>query len=366
MRKSKICFIIVLILWMQVSIGYSESEVTVEEAENKLEGISSDEKIVLEKLFLLSQEIDNLTDKEEQLKRDIEQLKMDIKAFDAVIETQNKAYQELMIKLGETLREYQKNGANSYFELIFSSNSIKTFVQKLNILKDYTNSNKKLMDSIETRKKALDLARADNAKELKMLEQSEKDLKITIQNKNETRVNLETSLNNLKTERAQYETYLSEVQTTWNTLKPLFRETVDEFSRLIVSDGLPYDAVDLEFSIKGVKGSLEESVFNAILAHQANLPQLVFEFHPDLMTLSIPEKKISLSGHFEIVEGHNLKFIVTEGTFYGLPLEQDSMDELFSEGYMSIDLTYLLEGYKIDTVTLKENILELYVKSGLF
>ncbi|GAU77261.1 hypothetical protein F3D3_1875 [Fusibacter sp. 3D3] len=347
-------------------MGYSEPEVIVEEAESKLNGISSDEKNVLEQLFLLSQEIDNLTLKEDQLNQDIEHIKIEIKAMEVTIETHNKAYQEMLIKLGETLKDYQKRGANSYFELVFSSDSVKTFVQKLNILRDYTNSNKKLMDEIEARKKSLDTAKQNKAKDLQALEQSEFDLKMTIQNKMETKATLEASLENLKTERVQYEAYLTEVQETWNTLKPLFRETVDAFSRLVVSDGLPYDAIDLEFSLKGVKGRLEESVFNGILAHQTELPKLVFEFHTDLMSLSIPEKKINLLGHFEIVEGHILKFIVTEGTFYGLPLEQDSMDELFSEGYMSIDLTYLLEGYKIDTVTLKENILELYVKSGLF
>lgn len=366
MRRSKICFMIVLILWLQVSIGYSEPDVTVKEAESKLEGISSDEKIVLEQLFLLSQEIDNLTIKAEQLGKDIKHIIIDIEVIDETIETHNKAYQEMLTKLGVTLKDYQKRGANSYFELIFSSDSVKTFVQKLNILRDYTNSNKKLLDSIEESKKALDMAKQEKAKDLEELERSKSNLKITIQSKTDTKAVLEASLENLKTERVQYEGYLKEVQDTWNTLKPLFRETVDEFSRLVMSEGLPYDAIDLEFSLKGVRGRLSESVFNAILEHQTELPKLIFEFHTDLMTVSIPEKKISLSGTFEIVEGHRLKYVVTEGAFYGLPLEQDSIDELFSEGYMSIDLTYLLEGYKIDTVTLKEKILELYVKSGLF
>ncbi|MBF4692706.1 coiled-coil domain-containing protein [Fusibacter ferrireducens] len=366
MRRSKIGFMIVLILWLQVSIGYSEQEVNVEEAESKLEGISSDEKIVLEQLFLLSQEIDNLSTRAERLSEDIQQIMADIKVIDETIEKHDLAYQEMLKKLSKTLRDYQKRGANSYFELIFSSDSVKSFIQKLNILRDYTNSNKTLLDSLEERKEQLDLARQKKTQDMQTLELNKSNLKIAIQNKRDTKAILEATLEALKTERAQYETYLTEVQDTWNTLKPLFRKTVDAFSKLVVSERLPYDAIDLEFSLKGVRGRLSESVFNDILADQTELPKLIFEFHTDLMSVSIPEKKITLSGSFEIIEGHILKFIVTEGSFYGLPLEPDSIDELFSEGYMSIDLSYLLEGYKISTVTLKEKTLELYVKSGLF
>ncbi len=347
-------------------IGFSEPEEASVEVVNLLDGISNQEKSVLEQLFVLTQEIDALSAQAEAYETNIKFIKSDIIVLNSKIEVQTQKYNEMLIQLGEVLRNYQKNGANSYFEIMVRSHSIGEFIQRLNILRDYTNSNKKLMDELEQNKMELDASYSAKNRELKSIEQLEIDLKATIEEKSKTRRVLEASLENLHSERDKYEAYLKEVNDTWNALKPLFKETVDEFTRLVNSDALPYDAISLEFSISGVKGTIGESVFNAILEKQAELPKLDFKFLDQSLSVSIPEKKISLFGHFEIVEGHSLKFIVTEGTFYDLPLEPESIEELFSEGYMSLDITYLLEGYKIDKVVLKKGILELYVKPSLF
>lgn len=370
MKKNKLSILLGIILGIVLTfpnhISFSEPEETSVEVVNILDGITSQEKGVLEQLFILSQEIDNLTLQASNYEMEIEGIKSEILALDQKIAVQTQEQADMLKHLGDVLRHYQKNGANSFFEIMIRSNSINEFVQRLNILRDYTNNNKKLVDEIELNRKALDQANVEKKKELEFLEQLEKDLSETIFDKTQTRQALESSLANLHTERDKYEAYLNEVNETWNALKPLFKETVDEFSRLVKSDALPYDAISLEFSITGVKGIISESVFNAILEKQAVLPKLEFEFQDQVMQVSIPEKKISLSGYFEIVEGHSLKYIVTDGMFYDLPLEAESIKELFSEGYMSLDLTYLLEGYKIDKVVLKKGTLELYVKPSLF
>lgn len=370
MKKNKLSFLLSIIVGMVLTfpnhISFSEPEETSVEVVNILDGITSQEKNVLEQLFILSQEIDNLTQEALEYESDIEAIKSEILSLNFKISLQTQKHDEMLVHLGEVLKHYQKNGANSYFEILIRSNNIGEFLHRLNILRDYTNSNKKLVDEIEQNKRALDDANREKRQELETLEQLEFDLSEIIKDKTKTRLVLEASLADLHTERDKYEAYLYEVNETWNALKPLFKETVAEFSRLVKSDALPYDAISLEFSITGVKGIISESVFNAILEKQAALPKLDFKFQDQIMVVSIPEKKVSLVGHFEIVEGHSLKYIVTDGSFYDLPLEPESVKELFSDGYMSLDLTYLLEGYKIDKVILKEGILELYVKPSLF
>lgn len=356
----------VIILVIALSLIFSGVNIaednTITEVQTKLEGVSFEEKAILESLFLITQDIENLEKKEVSISQEIDDANYRIVELEKAIEKEQLNYNEHLDRLALTLKQYQKKGSTSYFELIISSKDLKTFVRKLNILRDYSSSNKKLVDDIEASKAVLDIAKNEQILEREKLQMAKESLKATIESKLESKALLESALVNLQDQRGKYEAYLKEIQKNWDALKPLFKKTVDEFSRLVVSGNLPYDAMKLEFSIFGIKGTLPESAFNSVIKAQKNLPELKFEFFDGYMILSIPEKKVTLNGEFEIVDGNKLRYVVTSGTFYGLSLEAESIEDLFSDGYMSLDLTYLLEGFKIDTVTLKKGNLELLVK----
>lgn len=344
------------------TLNYSDQSDNPNEVKEKLEGLSSEESDVLERLFLLSQEIDNLIKREKGISDLILKQEDEIDALrkrQREIEAEDNVLKE---KLKQVLRQYQKQGAGGYFEMLLSSDNLKVFLQKLNILKDYSKQNESLMEALEKSKQEIEETVDKLNKEMSELVASKESLAQTIESKEATRVELENSLASLNDQRSVYESYLKDVENTWNGLKPLFKQTVDKFSKLMVSENIPYDAVDIDFSLSGVKTTLKESAFNNILKNEKTLPKLNFEFKQDLLVMSMPEEKIVLTGNFKVEEGHKLIYVVTGGSFYGLPLEVESIEDLFSDGYMALDVSYLLEGFSIEKVTLKDGVLELLVK----
>jgi peptidoglycan hydrolase CwlO-like protein len=336
------------------------------EVEEKLTGISEEEKEILTNLFTLIQEIELMEAEEKELTQEVEAISEEIGELETAISEEETIYKKKQEGLGSVLRSYQRMGPGSFLEIILSSDSLSTFLHRINTIRDLTRNTGELLEQLESSKEKLVERKTELSEKLSLFkdkqEQSRQALDKNVKLKNEK----EQYLASLKGEREYYQEHLTNIQEVWNELKLLVSEAAKEFSNIIEKESLPTEALKLTFSFFEIKGSVEDEIINKVISEHSKLPNITFAFHPDKVEISLPEKNIVLSGTFIILEGNTLKFLAQEGSFYGMPLEPGSVEELFSEGDLVLNLEPLLAGNKINALAIKEGYLELISKLKLF
>ena len=329
------------------------------EVKEKLSVITEEEKEILQNLFILTQEIEGAEAEEKKLSREIETINKEIKALEAAIEEDELAYGKKRESLKQVLKSYQRMGPGSFLEIILDSDSLSTFLQRLNIVRDLTHNTGVLLEQLEESSQDLEKERAKLSENLVMVKDKQKLSREALTNKVKLKAEKEEYLVSLKGEREYYSEYLSGLEKVWNELKPLISETAKEFSRMIEDEGLPTDALKLSFSLFEVRGAIDDKDINKIISENSDLEDMAFAFHPDTVEITIPEKNLILKGTFVIIEGHTLKFLAQEGSFFGMPLKDGALEELFGEGDMVLNLEPLLAGNAIHALNIKEGYIEL-------
>lgn len=339
---------------------------TLLEVQEKIANITEEEKEILERLFLLSQEIEEMDLLNIRLSKEITELNEEVTNLEKMIQIEAQKYEKNLSILEKVLKAYQKNGPGSYIELILSSDSLTTLIERINILGDISKNTNKLLETLKESKEKLTLERTKLSDKLALIEKQQIKLNEAIENKIGLKNDLETYLASLEGEQQKYEEYLSDINELWTGLKPLFSETMKAFSLMMVEADIPADAIEIELSLFSIKGVIKEKTFNEIVASQAFPTKMEFEFSPDIMTVRMPDKKISLSGVFNIVDGQKLVFEVDKGSFFGMPLEISAIEELFREGYLELDLKPILGKNIIKSIKINEGNIELRITPVLF
>lgn len=334
--------------------------------EEKLNGISEEEKGILQDLFALAQEIESMERTEKELGQEIEAINGEINSLEAAIEVEAAAYAKKQEGLKQVLKSYQRLGPGSYLEILLDSDSLTTFLRRLNTLRDLTRDTGELLEQLEANGEKLSVQKSKLSEKLKLVEQKKQQSKAALDKKLKLKENEESYLAALKGEREFYQEYLSDIQQMWGELKPIFRQAASEFSDIIEEGNLPQDALKVTFSFFNAEGTIDEIVFNEVISEQSDLPKMIFDFQPGKIEISLPEQKLVLTGSFAALEGHILKFQAEEGSFYGMPLEPGSIEELFKEGDLSVDIKPLLGRNTLQAVKSQEGYIELYVKLNLF
>ncbi len=329
------------------------------EVKEKLSGISKEEKEILQKLFILAQEIEIAEAEAEELSRETEAISKEIKGLEEDIAKEELAYEKKRKSLEQVLKSYQRMGAGSFLEIILDSDSLSTFLHRLNILRDLTKNTGTLLEQLESSGRKLAEEKSKLSEKLALVKDKESMSRTALADKNRLKAEKEAYLASLKGEKEHYQEYLSNLERVWNELKPLLSETAKEFSRMIEEEGLPYDALKISFSLFEVKGAIDDGTINKIISENPNLEEMIFAFHQEAVEIRIPDKNLILTGTFAIQEGHTLKFQAREGSFFGLPLEKGVLEELFGEEGMMLNLEPLLAGNDIHAVRIKEGYIEL-------
>lgn len=334
--------------------------------QESLAGISEEEKEVLERLFILSQEIEEMNRQNLQISKEIEGLNEEVEEIEKLIGIETLAYEENLNIMEDVLKTYQRSGPGSFIELILSSDSLKVLLQRLNALGDITRNTNNLLESLQESKAKLDIEKSKITERLITIEEQQKKLEETLEKNIALKEELEIYLESLEGERTKYEEYLAEVEQYWTQLKPLFTETTRIFSNMLYDTSLPPDAIKIELSLLSVKGTIEESTFKEIIAKQSFPTKMEIEFSTDKLEVAIPDKHLYLAGNFVILENKRLVFIVDEGSFFGLPLEKSSIEDLFSEGYMELDLGEVLGKNKLKSIKINDDNIELQITPVFF
>lgn len=354
----------VFLLFCGVSAGVQAGP--VDKIQEKMAGISEEEKEILERLFILSQEIEMAEREENRLNEEIETVKGEVEKLESAIEADQAAYEKKREGLRQVLATYQRMGPGSYLEILLDSDNLTEFIRRLNTLRDLTRDTGELLNELEESSKKLNAEKSKLAGKLGLLERNRLKAKEALEKKLELKGEEEAYLSSLKGEKEFYRKYLAEIQQRWEELKAIFKEADGEFSGIIEKGSLPQDALKISFSFFEIKGTIAEKAFNEVISGQPDLPEMIFDFQPGKAELSLPEQKLTLTGSFVVLEGHILKFQPQEGYFYGMPLEPGSIEELLSEGDLSIDLKPLLGKNTLQSAEVKEEQLELSIKLNLF
>lgn len=330
----------------------------ITEIQEKLEGISEEERKILAYLFTLLQEIEEMDRQRAEIAREIDTLQREIDDLEKAIENKEKDYNNRLNILKQVLVSYQRKGPASYLETFLRAKDLTAFVRSFNTVRDLTRNVGELLDAIEESRKELVAQKEILSDKAAELEKREQELQAALEKKQKIREEQEAYLASLREGREYYEEQLSNLQKMWDEIKVMFSQIMDEFNRIMDEVGIPLEALNIKFVFPSVKGTIYEETINDLIKEYSKLPGMIFRFQSGKVELEVPEKHLKLSGTFSIEGKTAIKFIVEEGSFYEMPLEPASIEELFKNGYLMIDFSNYADNISLKSLEVMEGRIE--------
>lgn len=363
LRKGKYPVIIALMLAVCLLVNpyKATGEVKpIEEANRQLQEVTEEEQKALEQLFIYTQEIEGLKKEEARISDEIDRLLEEIEELDKSIAKEQVNYDENLAVLEKVLISYQRGGPASYLDILLNAKDLTSFIKSLNLIKDISKNTAELLASIEESKRQLEAGRKELSDKAVILEAKKQELEETIAAKNEVVKQQEEYLESLAEKKQQYQEYLDSLKIMWDNLKELFARLMDEFAKIISEGHFETEDLNLVFNFFNIKGSIHEDTFNRIVNDNSNLPDIFLSFGEDKVRVEVPDNRLVLDGHFELMSDSAVVFVPESGTFYDMALEKESIDELFSNGQLIIDLKKIAG----DMVTIGFELKEVNTKDG--
>lgn len=344
-------------------VGQVEPPTGIQE---KLAGISEEEKQVLQNLFTLAQEIIVLEIEEKDLAEYIDKANQELVSIEAAIASEEANFAQKQEALKRVLKIYQKMGPGSYLEIIMDSDNLSTLLRRINTLRDLTRNTGKLLEMLDVSKDKLALEKVKLVEKLTLIKEKQAQSKEALSHKLKLKIEEEAYLASLKEKSRFYQEHLSNIKGMLEELKPQLAAAVKEFSSIVSDESLPRDAVKMTISLFSMKGTIDQKTFNEITSKQTNLAMMIFTFNEDELEVSVPEKNLVLTGTFVIQEENIIKFQASKGSFYGMPLEAGYIKELLSEEGLTLDFNPLLGKNTLQYVKLHQGYIELNIKLNMF
>lgn len=356
-------FVLITVL---IPIHASGEVAPITDLEDKLDGISEEEKAVLEELFTLQQEIDALEQEEDNINSDIDELKSQITGLEKEIENKQEDYDLQLDILKQVLVQYQRGGPASYLEILLNADSLSEFIKSLNVMKDMSHNVNELLTGLQEGKKELQAEKSRLADKNVLLEQKKNELAENIHNKQQVQQEQEAYLASLKEDRTFYEEQLGNVKQIWADCQTLFSSMVVELTRIISSGYFTVEDLNIEYGFFAAQGNLQEDTFNRVLSENSTPLQIIFHFEENQVVIEVPEKHLVLYGNFVIAGESAIEYEVDSGTFYDMPLEASAIEELFVNGPLMIDFKSIagdldIMDFKISEVESKDGTLNFII-----
>ncbi len=337
------------------------------ETREKLDGISDEEEGVLQELFLISQEKEEMKRQEVRLTDEIDKLDKDFLLLEREIKDNQEEHDEKLYLLEEVLIAYQRGGPASYLEILLSAEDFSSFLKGMHLIQDISRNTDELLTSLNQVKAFLTDAQDKLQDNIKSQEEKRDELTRAINKHEILQKEQEAKLYALKEEKEVYSEYLRDLEFMWEDLQKIFASIVEDFGKIIRQGNFTMEDLNIEFSLFSVKGAIHEDTFNRIIEENSDLPKIVFSFIEDSLFLEIPERKLVLQGRFLQVGPASIVFQVDNGSFYNMTLERMSIDELFKEGSLIIDFNeiagdMLIIDINLDSIISKEKHIEFIIK----
>jgi len=309
----------------------------IEEAEDKLEGVTAEQKVVLEQLFTVAQKIEQLENEKAVLNSEIDTLLLQIEDIKSEIEDKQLKYKVELEVLEKVLVNYQRGGPASYLEILLGAENLTTFLKSINIIKDISRNVSELLITLKEEKTELQEEKDSvNAKAV-LLEEKRSLLQDNLEANQKLKDEQEVYLASLQEDQVYYEEQLANLNQMWLDCTNLFGDVVDEMTKIINAGYFTLEDLNINYGITKMDGAIKEETFNRILRENSDLTEIIFEIKEDQVVIAVPEKHLVLSGDFVIKGDTALLYQVKSGTFYDMPIEEASMEELFAKGPLLID-----------------------------
>ncbi|MDF2942470.1 MAG: hypothetical protein K0S01_1328 [Herbinix sp.] len=309
----------------------------ITEMEDKLTGITEEEKEVLEDLFTITQEINEIKHQETQINEEINNLQVQIKDLADGIEEKQRDYDLQLDILEQVLVNYQRGGPASYLEILLGADNLTTFLKSINIIKDISRNVGELLDGLEEGKKVLIKEKNNLDVKALLLKDKKAELQVNLHKNQLLQEEKEVYLASLQEQRDFYQEQLGNLETMWTDCTNLFTDIVEEITRVIGVGNFTTEDLNLSLGFTKIQGSIGEDTFNRNVKENSELPETIFHFDQNQVVIEVPEKHLVLTGDFVIEGDSAIQYEVQEGTFYDMPLEKNSIEELFQNGPLLID-----------------------------
>ncbi|HHV12637.1 MAG TPA: hypothetical protein GXX75_20385 [Clostridiales bacterium] len=336
--KGAVAFALILIVLSTMLPLKAFGEVNkVTELEDRLSGISEEEKGVLEELFKIQQEIAGMEQQESEVTAEIDKRQLQVQDMENSIRNTQSEYDLQLDILKRVLVDYQRRGPASYLEILLNARNLSEFLASLNIIKDITHNVRGLLTSLEDSKAELQRQRDGLVGQKQLLEASREKLQEKLTVKAALQQERETYLASLQEDRAYYEEQLNAIAQMWEDCKTLFPGIAEELTEITQAGHFTLEDLNISYGLFSIQGYIREERFNQILAEHSTLPETVFRFGEEEVVIEVPEKHLVLNGNFVMEGSMAIRFEVVQGTFYDMPLEPSSLQELFTEGSFVMD-----------------------------
>ncbi|KPU44243.1 hypothetical protein OXPF_24110 [Oxobacter pfennigii] len=330
--------------------------------QQKLQGISQEEKDILEDLFSLSNEIKMMEQEEKKLTLEINEFKKEAEKLESAILKEEKEYEIMLNSLSEVLKVYQRKGPGSFIEIILNSDSLDTMLWKLGTLRDLSRNTGNLLNTLKESREKLGAKKAVLDETLRNTEGMYINLKESLDNKLLLKGNLESYLLSLNEEREHYEEQLETFENSWQELKIMFSGIAYEFSRIIEEGRIPFDDIEVKLTLSGIEGIIEEEIFNDIAKEDDILSLMQLTFKNDRVEVYVQQLNLMLWGTFEVINGNTLNFKAQGGSFYGVALDSNALEDLFKEGQISLNLEPLIGKSRVQSLKINDGHLKFIIK----
>ena len=359
LHKTLIIFLISIFIIPKTVLGEVSS---ITDVEDKINGISKEEKEALDKLFSMEQEITGTQKEKSDISKELKQLRQSYNILSQQITQMQEDYDSQLSVLQQVLIGYEREGPVSYINTLLRSGDLKTFVRSVNMLRDLTGNVDHLLNTLEDKKETLKQKRKEQSEQLGILNEKQEELVQELIQLTTLKEEQETYLVTLKGERDKYQQKLDEVISTWESVKGFFGGFVIEFTKAMNSGDITLDDLSLSYNFITLSGNITEDRLNAVMKDNIDA-DIQFHFHENEVVLMIPELFLTLQGKFIISGDTGLLFEPTNGTFYDLPLEMSSIDELFKDSPLLLDFKELMGksinmNFNLKKVELNEGVLK--------
>lgn len=365
-HNSLIYFIVVLLILSLSYNAWASTLSQVSDVEDNLGRLEDEEKEILDALFLMSQEVNELLRQVIRLEEEIQALDITIQSLDQNIKIKQEDYDDGLSVMELVLKNYQMRGPISYLQLILSSDSVGTLIDRINGIRDISRGTGKLLERLQAEKETLEKEKIRLDATFAELNSKRSELQVSIKAKEEASLKLEERLSALQDEREKYEEWLSRLESSLADIKPVFSDTIAQLSRDIESGNLSQDLISIKLGLDGVSGMISDEALNHDLSLKNYPTKVEIFFMEDEMILEMADLQLTMRGRLEQLDERTLGFSLDIGEFMGLTLGRAAMEELFSAGLLEFRFEALLGDNTIRSVRLEDGYLYMNIKTSLF
>lgn len=357
-----------LILSSQWIVTPVSSEVKpIQQVKEELEGITEEEIEVLTELFVLSQEIIETEQSIERITAEIESEAAKVVTLEEQIKQTEESYDNQLNILEQVLIYYQRSGPASYLEILLSADSLTDFLKTIHVMKDMSRNINDLLEDLEQSQQQLEEDKSRLEVQLAELQRKKEELQEPLQKKQELKEEQEVYLDSLQDKKELYREQLEMIEQTWEECKLLFPSIVSEITKIVNEGYLTTDDLGIVLSFTEIQGTLYADDLNYILEEYGDLPQVIFTFSDHKVVIEVPDTSLVLEGTFVLEGKTGMRLEIYSGSFYQLPLEQSSIEELFSAGNLVIDFKalagdMLLIDFEMETLEIMDGYMDFTIR----